>query len=81
MRNDSQSLAFLVWLRLQHQQTAKPVRPAFYDDNVFSLLPGETRRVNIHCKASLAGEVQLVVDGWNIESEVFLSPLRAKVVR
>lgn len=66
--NSSPTLAFMVWLRLQHADTAKPVRPAFYDNNFFSLLPGESRTVKIAFddKSADRNEVQLVVDGWNV---------------
>lgn len=73
VRNSSASLAFMVWLRLQHAETAKPVRPAFYDDNFFSLLPGEARTVDIRFAANIAGAAQLLVDGWNVERQQFRS--------
>jgi hypothetical protein len=73
VRNPSGALAFQVWLRLQHADTAKPVRPAFYDDNFFSLLPGETRvvRIEFDATAAAAEKVQLVVDGWNVEAQTY----------
>ena len=73
LRNTSKSLAFMVWLRLQDQTTGKPVRPAFYDDNFFSMLPGEQRVIRIH-HAAQPEKVQLLVDGWNIEKETHLRP-------
>lgn len=72
VKNPSQSLAFMVWLRLQNQADAKPVRPAFYDDNFFSLLPGESRTVQIKFadRAAVdAAKVRLLVDGWNVKSK------------
>jgi len=42
------------------------VRPSFYTDNFFSLLPGERRRVTVETEAAnLAGGAELVVKGWN----------------
>lgn len=72
VKNPSQSLAFMVWLRLQHIADAKPVRPAFYDDNFFSLLPGESRTIKIRFDDQSANpnQVQLLVDGWNAIPEV-----------
>jgi hypothetical protein len=60
--------AFLVWLRLQHADTGKPVRPAFYDDNFFSLLPGESRKLKIEFANATAEmkKTKLIVDGWNV---------------
>jgi len=75
VKNPASSLAFMTWLRLQHAADAKPVRPAFYDDNFFSLLPGESRTVRIAFsdKAANPKQVQLLVDGWNIESQTHSS--------
>ena len=73
VKNTSPSLAFMVWLRLQHAATGKPVRPAFYDDNFFSMLPGESRviRIAFSATAADAGNVKLLVDGWNVEVQSF----------
>jgi hypothetical protein len=70
LRNPSKSLAFFVWLRLQDAATGQPVRPAFYDDNFFSLLPGETRAVKIQFTDRLRfADTRLRLDGWNIQSQ------------
>jgi mannosylglycoprotein endo-beta-mannosidase len=71
VKNPSSSLAFMVWLRLQHAEDAKPVRPAFYDDNFFSLLPGESRVICIKF-ADIAADpkkVRLLIDGWNVVTQ------------
>jgi mannosylglycoprotein endo-beta-mannosidase len=69
VKNTSRELAFMVWLRLQDETTGKPVRPAFYDDNFFSLLPGEMRKIRVCFGDNAAPEkARLVVDGWNIEA-------------
>ena len=72
VKNTSKSLAFMVWLRMQHADTGKPVRPAFYDDNFFSMLPGESRlvRISFGDEAADPAKVRLLVDGWNIESQI-----------
>lgn len=67
LSNPSQTIAFMIWLRLQDAKTGKPVRPAFYEDNFFSLLPGESQTVNIESDGTKkAAGTRLVVDGWNI---------------
>jgi len=73
LRNPSGSLAFQVWLRLQQADDGKPVRPAFYDDNFFSLLPGESRvvRIEFDDKALNLKKAQLLVDGWNIKTQMY----------
>jgi mannosylglycoprotein endo-beta-mannosidase len=47
------------------------VLPIFYEDNYFSLFPGESRTISIQfAAADLAGEQpKLVVEGWNIAPE------------
>ncbi|BCM92035.1 exo-beta-D-glucosaminidase [Abditibacteriota bacterium] len=70
--NPSKSLAFMVWLRLQDAATGKPIRPAFYDDNFVSLLPGESRSINIEYAGDIkSAGTKLVVDGWNIAPREF----------
>ncbi len=88
VKNPSASLAFLVWLRLQHADTGKPVRPAFATDNFFCLLPGEEKAVTIEWDevATGAAKTRLMVDGWNIRREIWadgkmsLAPERPKPV-
>lgn len=47
--------------------TGEQVLPAYFSDNYISLLPGETRTVNIHAPAASAGDAPVVqLRGWNI---------------
>ncbi|MCU0778784.1 MAG: discoidin domain-containing protein [Akkermansiaceae bacterium] len=65
--NSSPHIAFMIWLRLQDANTGKPIRPAFYEDNFFSLLPGESKTVNIEYNGEIdPAKTRIVVDGWNI---------------
>ena len=65
--NPTSTVAFMIWLRMQDARTGKPIRPAFYEDNFYSLLPGETRTVNIEYSGGIApAQTRLIVDGWNI---------------
>jgi exo-1,4-beta-D-glucosaminidase len=68
VQNPSSSLAFMIHLRLANFQTGEDIVPIFWDDNYFSLLPGEEREVTAQFAPSAlvgAGAV-LVVDGWNV---------------
>ena len=72
LRNRSRSIAFftrLQWLG----PDGKPVRPSFYSDNFFCLLPGERRTVQINNDfADLpAGEYTLVVGGFRQTEQRF----------
>jgi len=48
------------------------VRPSFYTDNFFSLLPGESKTVIIETATDdMPSEPTFVVKGWNIQSSSF----------
>jgi hypothetical protein len=64
--NAGASLAFMTQLQLL-DKAGKPVRPSFYTDNFFSLLPGERRTVTVETEsANLATGAGVVVKGWNV---------------
>jgi len=64
-------LAFMVQMQLLDGED-KPVRPSFYTDNFFSLLPGEKRCVTIEAEAAnLFSGAHLVVKGWNAAPQRF----------
>lgn len=68
----SGGVAFFIRLKLLHQIAPsgadKRILPAFYEDNYFSLLPGEQKSVTIRCAQTDAGssEPELWLEGWNI---------------
>jgi hypothetical protein len=66
--NSSTSLAFAVNPKLLSVSTREPVLPIFWEDNYFSLLPGEKRTVEMQLDASLVTEEKLLfkLDGWNL---------------
>lgn len=68
LRNPSQDLAFMVHLDLRQGQGPSVV-PIFWEDNYFSLLPGETRTLSGYCHtADLRGaSPALRIGGWNID--------------
>ena len=66
LKNSNRAISFftqLQWL----DAAGKPVRPSFYTDNFFSMMPGETRKVTIETnKRDLpAGAYSLVLKGFN----------------
>lgn len=70
--NRSQTIAFFNQLQFLDGDD-KPVRPSFYTDNFFSLLPGEKKSITIETnKAKLPEKKQLVVKGWNTKRQLFL---------
>jgi exo-1,4-beta-D-glucosaminidase len=67
--NPTRSLAFMVHLRLS-KSNGEDVVPILWEDNYFSLLPGEKREVTARFSATLfdSGKTFLLADGWNIAS-------------
>jgi len=68
LRNPSENLAFMVHLKITRAKGGEEVVPIFWEDNYFSLLPGEQREVTARYDVSaLEGkEAVLAVDGFNI---------------
>ena len=68
VENPSSSLAFLVHLRVAKARDGEDVVPIFWDDNYFSLLPGEKRQLSARFMSANAGggDLVLTVDGWNV---------------
>jgi exo-1,4-beta-D-glucosaminidase len=68
LKNPSNSIAFQVHLRTTKGANGDDLVPIFWDDNYFSLLPGEEKNVSAtYAIADLAGaEPALTVEGYNI---------------
>jgi exo-1,4-beta-D-glucosaminidase len=68
IKNPSKSLAFMVHLRLTKGKDGEDVVPIFWDDNYFSLLPGESRVLtgSYDLDALDGKQPALAVDGWNV---------------
>ena len=68
VKNPSAGVAFQVRLRLANKKDDLDVVPVFWDDNYFSLLPGEERLISVSYDASqLHGERPVIqVGGFNI---------------
>ncbi|MEO6136561.1 MAG: sugar-binding domain-containing protein [Ginsengibacter sp.] len=67
--NPSKGLSFFTQLKLEDED-GKSIRPAFYSDNFFNLLPGESTTIKItFSKEDVPkGVLKLVLDGFNIVS-------------
>jgi len=68
VKNPSTAVAFQVHLRLTKGKGGDDLVPIFWDDNYFSLLPGEEKSVTASFEAADAGgqTPALEVDGYNI---------------
>jgi exo-1,4-beta-D-glucosaminidase len=68
VRNPSKSVAFMVHLRLTRGKSGDDVVPILWEDNYFSLMPGESREVSASYDSdALEGAAAVLeVDGFNI---------------
>jgi exo-1,4-beta-D-glucosaminidase len=68
--NTSPDLAFQIKLGIHEEKREDEILPVFWQDNYFSLLPGESRVVVAHYSGhKLVGNPQLEVGGWNIATQ------------
>jgi len=68
VRNSGKDVGLAIRLKVVRARSGERVLPVFYEDNYFSLLPGEERNVNLEFStADLHSESpRLLVEGWNI---------------
>jgi len=68
VKNTSNAVAFMVHPRLTKGPGGDDLVPVFWDDNYFSLLPGEEKSVSVSfARADLGGsDPDLTIDGYNI---------------
>jgi exo-1,4-beta-D-glucosaminidase len=68
LENPSKSLAFFVRLKVNQGKSGEEILPVLWQDNYFSLLPGERREVTATYRARALGAAQPAVEisGWNV---------------
>ena len=64
--NSDKAPAIEVRLTLREAKTGKRILPVYYNDNYFSLLPGESKDFEIQSPDD-AKKVAVALDGWNIQ--------------
>ncbi|HVU34007.1 MAG TPA: glycoside hydrolase family 2 TIM barrel-domain containing protein [Opitutaceae bacterium] len=66
--NPTRTIALMAHLQLRHGANGARVLPVYYDDNFVSLLPGESRTIEIEESATAlaGGNPHVVIDGWNV---------------
>ncbi|HZL09746.1 MAG TPA: glycoside hydrolase family 2 protein [Prolixibacteraceae bacterium] len=71
LKNSSNKLAFFNRLKLINPETKSLAKPAFYSDNYFSILPGETKKVTIEIATkNLSANTKLTLEGFNVKEKV-----------
>jgi hypothetical protein len=67
--NPGPALALAIRVKLVHASSGERVLPALYEDNYFSLLPQESRKIKfcLPFKVLAAGSLRLTLKGWNVE--------------
>ena len=74
--NPSNAVAFMVHLRVTRGKGGEDLTPILWEDNYFSLLPGESRTVTAKFASSSLGGKEAVVelDGWNVAAATLGAP-------
>lgn len=70
IHNPAESIAFFTQIKLQ-DELGKNLKPAFYSDNFFNLLPGETKIIDIDYAAvsNIKGKLKVVTAAFNSVKE------------
>jgi hypothetical protein len=71
IENPGTTLAFAVNPKILKLKSKEPVLPVFWEDNYFSLLPGEKKAVKVEFDSKyLDGDKPLLkVEGWNVAAQ------------
>jgi Exo-beta-D-glucosaminidase Ig-fold domain len=70
LRNVGNAVALANKLTLFNASDGSRILPAYFSDNCISLLPGETREIEIEFPPAAAhGAAQLAIRGWNIAAQ------------
>jgi len=71
LRNTGNTVALANKLTLLNAADGSRILPAYFSDNYVSLLPGETREIEIEFPLAAAhGSAQLAIRGWNLSPQI-----------
>jgi exo-1,4-beta-D-glucosaminidase len=67
LRNPGHALAFMIHVDIR-RESGETVVPVFWDENDFTMLPGESRTINgyVHTKDVAEQQAVIALSGWNI---------------
>ena len=66
LTNPSPAMALMISVKITDPETGERILPAFWSDNYFSLVPGETKTVSITPENAIPNDCLLLISGWNI---------------
>jgi len=66
VENPGKSLAFFVHLKVNDEKTGEEILPVIWQDNYFSLLPGEKRDITASYTLPRSVKPVVEVQGWNV---------------
>jgi len=69
LSNNSKTIAFFTRVKLLDVKTSKLIRPVFYSDNYFSMVPGTKKSISIEIPFIITNpsDVNLILEGWNLK--------------
>jgi exo-1,4-beta-D-glucosaminidase len=69
LENPSKSLAFFIRLKVNRGKGGEEILPVLWQDNYFSLMPGEKREISASYRTGEVGSAMPVVEvsGWNVQ--------------
>jgi len=68
--NSSKTVALSVKLNLRDVATGERILPAYFSDGYFTLLPGETRKLEVEFPINNKGsEMKITAEGYNVEMQ------------
>jgi hypothetical protein len=81
--NDGDAPALLIRVKTLTDATGRQVLPAYYSDNYFSLMPGQSKTITIEFdeKYTFGENPAFFIEGWNVKSASFDEDRSAYVVR
>jgi exo-1,4-beta-D-glucosaminidase len=68
LANTGKNIAFFVHAGLLKPGSDQEVAPVLWSDNYVSLLPGESRVLEVELPSEYRGKTELRIDGWNVNS-------------
>jgi len=69
LKNPADKPAFMVMLAIKDKRSGNEIMPVYWQDNYFTLLPGDEKKVSAEFSAQglEKDDIQFVVSGWNVE--------------